>query len=234
MCRLLLFFLGAIFGSFANLVINRTIKEESIISPPSHCDNCGHRLQAWDLVPILSFIFLKGRCRYCKDKISIDNLILEFISGLFAIIFFNPFEIIKSGLIFLVILLSLIIAVIDLKTFDIYMNQIGILALLGIIYRYNFLTFDLEFFKITFLFIIAYVIIYLASNKGLGDGDIYYYLTLFLILPNQKIIYFILISIWLGAISGLAIAYKNRTLKSQIPFCIYIFMSFLILNLPGV
>lgn len=229
-----LFFLGAIFGSFANLVINRKIKGESIISPPSHCESCGHRLQAWDLVPIFSFLFLKGKCRYCEDKISYENLIVEIIVGLFALIFINPNELIRSTLMFLAILLALIVAVIDFKSFDIYMSQIAILTIIGIIYRYIFLGFDLGFIKTVLLFSILYELIYLASQNALGDGDIYFFLALFLYLPNNRIIYLVLFSIWLGAISGIFIAYKNKTLKIQIPFCIYIFLSFLILNLAGV
>lgn len=229
-----LFFLGAIFGSFANLVINRKIKGESIISPPSHCESCGHRLYPWDLVPIFSFLFLKGKCRYCEDKISYENLILEIIVGLLALIFINPNELIKSTLMFLAILLALIIAVIDLKSFDIYMDQIAVLVLMGIVYRYNFLGYNLEFIQIALIFTMIYAILYFTSQKSMGDGDIYFYLALFLFLPNHKIIYFILLSIWLGAISGIFIAIKNKSTKIPIPFCIYIFLSFLILNLPGV
>ncbi|MBA7490451.1 Type 4 prepilin-like proteins leader peptide-processing enzyme [subsurface metagenome] len=234
MLYILLFFLGAIFGSFANLVINRTIKGESIISPPSHCESCGHRLQAWDLVPIFSFLFLKGKCRYCEDKISYENLIVEIIVGLLALIFINTDELIKSTLLFFAILLALIVAVIDFKSFDIYMNQIAILTIIGIIYRYNFLGYNLEFIQIALIFTMIYAILYFTSQKSMGDGDIYFYLALFLFLPNHKIIYFILLSIWLGAISGIFIAIKNKSTKIPIPFCIYIFLSFLILNLPGV
>lgn len=230
----IIFFIGAIFGSFANLVINRKIKAQSIISPPSHCESCGHRLYPWDLVPIFSFLFLKGKCRYCEDKISYENLIVEIIVGLFALIFINTDELIKSTLLFFAILLALIVAVIDFKSFDIYMHQISILAIIGIIYRYNFLGFDLGFIKTVLLFSIIYGLIYFVSQNSLGDGDIYFFLALFLYLPNNRIIYLVLFSIWLGAISGIFIAYKNKTLKIPIPFCIYIFLSFLILNLPGV
>lgn len=234
MLYILLFFLGTIFGSFANLVINRKIKGESIISPPSHCESCGHRLYPWDLVPIFSFLFLKGKCRYCEDKISYENLIVEIIVGLLALIFINTDELIKSTLLFFAILLALIVAVIDFKSFDIYMNQIAILTIIGIIYRYNFLGFDLGFIKTVLLFSIIYWLIYFVSQNSLGDGDIYFYLALFLFLPNHKIVYFILLSIWLGAISGIFIAIKNKSTKIPIPFCIYIFLSFLILNLAGV
>ena len=227
-----LFFLGAIFGSFANLVINRTIRQVCIISPPSHCESCGHRLYPLDLVPIFSFLFLKGRCRYCREMIPRDNLFLELISGLFLLIFFDPNNILASTLLYSGLILALIIALIDLKTFDIYMVQISYLGLIGLIYRIKFIGLDLLFIKNTLIFILAYGIIYYFSRAGVGDGDIYYYLALFLFLSNDKFLWFILISLWLGAISGIVIAVKHKSTKLVIPFCIYIFMAYLILSLP--
>lgn len=227
-----LFFLGTIFGSFANLVINRTIKGISIVSPPSHCDSCGHRLHPLDLVPIFSFIFLKGRCKYCKAEISKENLLVEIISGLLLLIFFDPGNILKSSLLYFGIMLALIIAVIDFKTFDIYMVQILYLSILGLIYRIKFVGLDFLFIKNILIFSLFYGIIYYFFKGSLGDGDIYYYLALFLFLPNYKLLWFILISLWLGALSGIFIAIKNKSTKIEIPFCIYIFMAFLILSLP--
>ena len=227
-----LFFLGAIFGSFANLVINRTIRQVSIISPPSPCESCGHRLYPLDLVPIFSFLFLKGRCRYCREMISRDNLFLELISGLFLLIFFDPNNILASILLYSGLILALIIALIDLKTFDIYMVQILYLGLIGLTYKIKFIGLDFLFIKNTLIFILAYGIIYYLSRAGVGDGDIYYYLSLFLFLPNYKLLWFILISLWLGAISGIVIAVKHKSTKLVIPFCIYIFMAYLILSLP--
>lgn len=228
----ILFFLGAIFGSFANLVINRTIRQVSIISPPSHCESCGHRLYPLDLVPIFSFLFLKGRCRYCREKIPRDNLFLELISGLFLLIFFDPNNILASTLLYSGLILALIIALIDLKTFDIYMVQILYLGLIGLTYRIKFIGLDFLFIKNTLIFILAYGIIYYLSRAGVGDGDIYYYLALFLFLTDDKLLWFILISLWLGAISGIVIALKHKSTKLVIPFCIYIFMAYLILSLP--
>lgn len=227
-----LFFLGTIFGSFANLVINRTIKGISIVSPPSHCDSCGHRLHPLDLVPIFSFIFLKGRCKYCKAEIPKENLLVEIISGLLLLIFFDPGNILKSSLLYFGIMLALIIAVIDFKTFDIYMVQILYLSILGLIYRIKFVGLDFLFIKNILIFGLFYGIIYYFFKGSLGNGDIYYYLALFLFLPNDKLLWFILISLWLGALSGIFIAIKNKSTKIEIPFCIYIFMAFLILSLP--
>lgn len=232
MTNTFIFFLGAIFGSFTNLVINRTIKAESIVSPPSHCDSCGHRLHPLDLVPIFSFIFLRGRCKYCKAEIPKENLLVEIISGLLLLIFFDSNSILKSSLLYCGIMLALIIAVIDFKTFDIYMVQILYLSIIGLIYRIKFVGLDFLFIKNILIFSLFYGIIYYFFKGSLGNGDIYYYLALFLFLPNYKLLWFILISLWLGALSGIFIAIKNKSTKIEIPFCIYIFMAFLILSLP--
>ena len=229
--KLFIFSIGSILASFANLVVLRTIREESIVYPPSHCDFCGHRLRAIDLVPILSYIFLRGRCRYCKSKIPIESFMIELILGILLVVIFDFSNIIGSILIFLGIMLALIIALIDLKTYDIYMNQVGILAIIGIIYRYISIGFDIKLFCIIMGFSICYLLIYLISKKGIGDGDIYFYLALFLFVENDFIIWFFLISIWLGAIYGIFIFLKYRSLKIEIPFCIFIFMAFLIIVL---
>ncbi len=61
---------GLVIGSFLNVVGIRVLKRESIVYPPSHCVHCNHRLRAIDLVPVFSYLFLRGRCRYCRAPIS--------------------------------------------------------------------------------------------------------------------------------------------------------------------
>ncbi len=78
------FWLGAAIGSFLNVVIYRLPRGMSLTRPPSHCPSCGTRLRPWDLVPILSWIFLLGRCRYCRRPISARYAFVELLSGLLA------------------------------------------------------------------------------------------------------------------------------------------------------
>lgn len=83
---LLFFVMGTIFGSFYNVVGYRIPKGESLLYPSSHCTKCNHKLGPLELIPILSFLFLGGKCIKCKDKISWFYPIFEFCSGvLFAI-----------------------------------------------------------------------------------------------------------------------------------------------------
>ncbi len=91
---ILLFILGSMVGSFLNVIILRSEKEKEIIKEPSHCDHCGYKLRFWENIPILSYIFLWGKCSQCKKKISILNLFTEVLLGLlFALVFYRFLQI---------------------------------------------------------------------------------------------------------------------------------------------
>lgn len=85
------FALGASVGSFLNVCIYRLPEEKSIINPPSHCPTCGTRLKAIDLVPILSYVFLRGRCRYCGAPFTPRYAVVEFITGAWFLLLFWRF-----------------------------------------------------------------------------------------------------------------------------------------------
>lgn len=73
--------IGTIFGSFFTLAVYRIPRKENIIYVRSHCTSCNHRLEFWDLIPVLSYIFLGGKCRYCKEPIKPRYILLELLSG---------------------------------------------------------------------------------------------------------------------------------------------------------
>ena len=77
-----LFIIGTFFGSFYCCIANRLSKNESIIRPGSHCENCNHRLTWYELIPVFSYIFLGGKCSKCKIKLSKEYLIAELATGL--------------------------------------------------------------------------------------------------------------------------------------------------------
>ncbi len=78
---ILVFAYGLIIGSFLNVCICRMPLGESVVKPPSHCPNCGTRLTVLDLVPLFSYLFLGGKCRYCKVKISIKYPLMEVLTA---------------------------------------------------------------------------------------------------------------------------------------------------------
>lgn len=81
-----IFLIGIFFGSFYTLAAYRIPKKQDILHTHSYCPNCNHKLGFLDLFPLFSYIFLRGRCRYCKEKIRPRYLILETISGIFFVV----------------------------------------------------------------------------------------------------------------------------------------------------
>ena len=79
---ILFFILGTIFGSFYNVVGYRVPKGESLLYPPSHCTKCNNKLGPLELIPIFSFLFLGGKCKKCKTKISWFYPLFELFSGI--------------------------------------------------------------------------------------------------------------------------------------------------------
>lgn len=100
---LYLFIVGLFFGSFFNVVATRLPKNESIIKPGSHCENCKHRLTWYELIPVFSYIFLKGRCKKCKIKLSIQYPIIELLTGLLFMISYLIFGVDYNTLISIVL-----------------------------------------------------------------------------------------------------------------------------------
>ena len=112
----LIFILGLIVGSFSNVCIYRIPRNESIIYPASHCPKCRSNISPKDNIPLLSYILLKGRCRNCKSKISIQYPIVEFLTGLIYLIVYLIYGLSIQSLIYIILSSALIIiAFIDLN-----------------------------------------------------------------------------------------------------------------------
>ena len=89
---IIIFLIGITFGSFYTLAVYRIPKGEDITHKHSYCPNCNHKLGTLDLIPVFSYIFLRGKCRYCKQKIRPRYLILEILSGLVFVLVAIIFE----------------------------------------------------------------------------------------------------------------------------------------------
>ena len=90
---LLVFIIGTLFGSFFTLAVYRLPLHQDITHKRSYCPNCNHKLSFWDMIPILSYLCLGGKCRYCKQKIRIRYLLLEIFTGLVFLLFAMSFNI---------------------------------------------------------------------------------------------------------------------------------------------
>ena len=113
---LFIFCIGAVIGSFLNVVILRAFSGESIVMPPSKCPKCGNRLKWWHNIPILSYILLRGKCYFCKEKISIQYPIVEFITGVIFVLVFLKYGIsVETIFGFIIASLLIVISVTDIK-----------------------------------------------------------------------------------------------------------------------
>jgi len=228
---------GVVIGSFLNVCIYRIPREESIAYPPSHCTNCNNVIKAYDLIPVISYIFLKGKCRFCKEKVSIRYPIIELITG---VIFMTLY--IEYGIGFTFVKYALfscfliVIGMIDFDTTDVYLKT----TLPGIICGVVLLIIDwkLGIGFSTYIFgallgggLISLIIL-LTGGMGWGDAEICLLCGIFLGLKLTAAMLFI--SFVLGGVIGVVlIATKKKSRKDYIPFGPYIAIAAIIVIFLG-
>ena len=118
---IIIFAFGAVIGSFCNVCIFRIPKKETVVTTPSHCMSCGYQLKWYDLIPIISWLWLRGKCRKCGEKISAQYPLIETINGLLYVVIFiaTDFDFLESALTCLLASALLVLSVIDFRTFEI-------------------------------------------------------------------------------------------------------------------
>ena len=108
--NIFVFLIGSIVGSFLNVCICRLPKGESIVMPPSHCPHCAKRIKWYDNIPILSFIILKRRCRFCREKISFRYFLVEVITASLTLALFMAFGLTATFFVYAIFVSGLIVA----------------------------------------------------------------------------------------------------------------------------
>jgi len=232
------FLLGLIIGSFLNSVIYRLEKKESIIKKRSYCPFCKKVLSWFELIPLVSFIFQKGRCRNCNKKISWQYPIVELSTGLLFLflglqVTGYRLQITSHGLQnylflafqFFVVSCLIVIFVYDLRHY-IIPNQVvysGIIA--GLLYQVYLLFLgnsSLVYYNILSTIFVGSLflgLILISKGKSMGLGDFKLVIFMGLILNWPKILVALFLAFVIGAlISIILIIFKKKGLKSQIPF----------------
>lgn len=129
--------IGLCLGSFFNVVILRTLSNESIVFPPSKCPKCGNKLLFWHNIPVLSYILLRGKCYFCKEKISIQYPIVELLTMLLFGVTFVKFGISVTTIFALFWISCLIIMTgTDIKEKLVDCNLAIIMGISGIVYNF--------------------------------------------------------------------------------------------------
>ena len=121
-----IFMLGLLIGSFLNVCIYRIPRGESIAYPPSHCTSCGSNIKSYDLIPVISWIFLRGKCRNCDQKISMRYALVELATAILFLLTYLQYGVSIFLLRFIILIPFLIvIAMIDYDTMDVYTKLHG-------------------------------------------------------------------------------------------------------------
>ena len=233
----IIFIIGIFFGSFFTLAVYRIPKKEDILIKHSYCPNCNHKLGFFDLFPVLSYIFLRGKCRYCGQKIRPRYLILEIVSGLIFVIVaisfkFNVFNINRIvDISFLLIYMSVLVIVAGIDKENIKVQKevliFGyIVELIYIIYQYTLGNSDVYQYVI---YLISFIILLILTNVSLKLTlkEQYFieilYLCLYIIVFNGS--KFFILTVILTLLSIIIYRIVSKSKRKNIPIGFYLCIS---------
>ena len=235
-CRaIFLFVCGLFIGSFVNCIAQRILLSQSWTISKSRCDHCGHTLGPTDLIPILSYVVQKGRCRYCHEKISIRYPLIELLSGSMFILLYYSHSHIDAYLIRNLILASVLLglSLVDMDSFTIPDGFIitGIINWIVSV----FLVSDQKSYIIKgisgamviagSLYLLTFIMNRILHKESMGGGDI----KLIFMLGLYFGAYY---SIWILMIACLfALVFVLVTQKKMIPFGPFLSLSAIVVKL---
>ena len=231
------FILGTIIGSFLSVCICRIPAGESIVYPPSHCSNCKSNIKPYDLIPIVSYVILRGKCRYCKEKISIKSPLMELFTGIMFLSLYLKYGL-TLELIKYLILFSFLIVIgsIDYNTTDVYFSTtstgIGIGILFLVINWYLKLPIKTYFLGAIIGGIFILLIAVLTGGMGFGDVEICILSGIY-IGTKLTVLMLFLSFILGGAVGAILIISKKKSRKDYIAFGPYISIATMIAVLFG-
>ncbi len=231
---IIIFLYGIVIGSFLNVCIYRIPKQENIVKIRSHCMNCGYQLKWYDLVPLFSYLCLRGRCRCCKQKISVQYPLIELLNGALYCIVFAVYGISVEALLYALLASALnTLSVIDFRTYEIPVGiNIFILAL-GLIRIATDFTHWSDY-AVGFLLVsgFLYLVHLVTRGRGIGGGDIKLMAVSGLLLGWKQI----LLAFVMGCIIGSVIHIARMKISGQghmLAFGPYLSIGILISALAG-
>lgn len=196
------FLFGIVIGSFLNVCIYRIPEKENIVKVRSHCMNCGHLLQWYELVPLLSYLFLGGKCRKCKAKISVQYPLVEALNGILYVGIFMINGINVDSLLYCLLTSALLVlSIIDFRTYEIPLGINIFILTVGLIHTVlhyqDWLNYVIGFFAVS---IFLYLIILVTKGRGIGGGDMKLMAVCGLFLGWKEIIFAFLLGCIIGSV----------------------------------
>ena len=227
-----LFIIGAIFGSFFNVVIYRVPRGESIIRPPSACPACGTRLRAWDNIPILGYLMLRGRCRYCSEPISLRYPMVELLAGALPVLLYASFGPTPAFWVYWPltwVLLVLSFIDLDLRILPDVVTLPGIVVGLVVAPLVGLLGFWNALLGVLVgggaLYLIGLLGELILKKESMGGGDVKLAAMLGAFMGWKMVVLALFIAFFVGAVVGvIVIARKPKDWDSSLPFGPFIAM----------
>lgn len=229
------FILGSVLGSFYNVLGLRIPNNESIVYPSSHCPKCGHELKWYELFPIFSFLFLGGKCKKCKEKISWLYPFNELSCGLLFFISYYSFGFSLELIIALTLSSLLILVIASDMTYMIIPDRFTVISAIIIIIVKLF-SIGLKGTLIAVLYgILSFVLMYMIMKLGeflfkkecLGGADIKLMFVVGLVLDPFMALMVIVVASLIALPSSMIIYFKNK--EHVIPFGPFIVIGLLII-----
>lgn len=222
----IVFVLGAAIGSFLNVCIFRLPAKTSIVKPRSQCPYCHHPIRFYDNIPLISFIFLQGKCRDCDAAISWRYPLVELITALLALVLFIKFGLSLKFLVFFIFIAVLIVITfidLDHQIIPDILTLPGIpISLLAAVFLAGVPWLDALLGVLIgggILFLIAAVYELISKREGMGGGDIKLLAMIGGFLGWKSLIFILLFSSFAGAIVGIAaMIIKKQDMKYAVPF----------------
>lgn len=230
------FVMGAVLGSFYNVVGLRVPKKQSIVSPPSHCSSCQRQLTAQDLIPIFSYILLRGKCRTCGAKFSPNYMVTELLTGLlFAFAYWKLGFQWELFVALLFISLLIIINVSDI-VYMLIPDKI-LLFFFPLLIISRVLSPLIPWWDSIVGAFVGFGLLYLiavVSNGGMGGGDVKLFFLIGIVLGMVQTLITLFLASIIGIVTGLIMLQKNaQGRKIPVPFGPSIALAALIIYFYG-
>lgn len=237
MIQLIVFVVGLLFGSFLNVIIYRFPELNGVLFGRSYCPKCKKPIAARDLVPILSYLLLFGRCRNCKGAISIQYPLIELTAGLMFLLSYYLFGLSLLFAVFLIIfLVSILIFIYDLKHLEIPEIFAWSFLVVAIIAGFLLPNFSITSFLLGGLVGggILGILVGISDEQWMGSGDIKIGLGFGFLLGYPKSLLFLFLAFVIGAVVGVfLILVKKGKLKTQVPFAPFLIIAAIITLIFG-
>ncbi len=239
MIALAFFILGLVIGSFLNVCIYRIPRGKSIVYPPSSCPSCGMRIKWYDNIPVLSYIVLKGRCRYCKSRISPIYPLVELLTAVYSLLVYLKFGITLNTAFYLIFGYILIVAsFIDFFHYIIPDSLTLSLAFVGIVYGLFNHELIHSIIGLVFGFVLLYIVAVLGKaifkKEAMGGGDIKLLAALGTFVGVKGVLFTLFVASFFGSFVGIVlIASGNAKMSQRLPFGPYLSLSAIIYIFVG-